>query len=148
MVAPSASVITGLTPAVGSSSRMIFGSSISAREISSSFFCPPERFRAGSLASRQRSTCSSSGRARATAAACSARTRPGEPKQRHADSPLWCGLASSMFSSTVRLAELAGDLERAHQPGARALVGPQAEDAGALEPHVAGVGRDRRRRAR
>src|SRR3982750_3407214 len=35
MVSPSASVITGLTPEVGSSSRMILGSSISARETSS-----------------------------------------------------------------------------------------------------------------
>src|SRR5690349_13721327 len=101
IVCPSASVMAGLTPAVGSSRRISFGSSISAREISSSRFCPPERFLAGSLASSQRFTCSSKPRALPIAARSSAFTRPGCSRQRHSASPLWCGLASSMFSSTV-----------------------------------------------
>ena len=101
IVSPSACVITGLTPAVGSSSRMIFGSSISAREISSSFFWPPERFFADSLASGHRFTCSRRARAFATAARSWSRTREGIRKQRQSASPYWCGAASSMFSRTV-----------------------------------------------
>src|SRR5256885_480087 len=101
IVSPSACVITGLTRAVGSSSRMIFGSSISAREISSSFFWPPERFFADSLASGHRLTCSRRARAFATAARSWSRTREGIRKQRQRSSPYWCGLASSMFSRTV-----------------------------------------------
>ena len=101
MTSPSALLISGLTPAVGSSSRIALGASIRAREISSSFFCPPDRFFAGSLASGHRFTCSSRVRARAMAAACSARTRPRAAKLRHTLSPHCAGLASSMFSSTV-----------------------------------------------
>src|SRR5262249_5192766 len=44
----------GLTPAMGSSRRIRSGSVMRARPISRSFFCPPDRVAAGSLATRRR----------------------------------------------------------------------------------------------
>jgi len=90
---------------------MIFGSSISAREISSSFFCPPERFFAGEEGAPQ---------------GLAALLRAGEQH----------------VLEHRELAELARDLEGAHQADARALVGAQAEDAAAFEDHVARLRRE------
>ena len=67
----------GLTPAAGSSSRIVSGSAISTRASSSSLRWPPESTRAGSPSSLESVTKSSSALAFSTAARSSAATRPG-----------------------------------------------------------------------
>ena len=67
----------GLTPAAGSSSRIVSGSAIRTRASSSSLRWPPESTRAGSPSSRDSVTKSSSALAFSTAARSSAATRPG-----------------------------------------------------------------------
>ncbi len=93
-----------LTPAAGSSSRMMAGSAIMTRASSRSLRWPPERTRAGSCASRDRETRSSRSMALSSAALSSAATRSGRRKLASRLSPVCPCRASMTFSSRLRLA--------------------------------------------
>ena len=92
----------GFTPAMGSSSMMIFGLHMSARAISSSLRWPPERVPANSLRMWSILKRFNSSSARSSTCFSWRRHTPGT-SARKKFSPRWSGAASFMFSMTVSL---------------------------------------------
>src|ERR1043166_8085683 len=131
----------GVTPAIGSSSRISLGSVISARPSSSSFFWPPERSEAGASITRVRlSRCA---RQRALGQLGLPASRDASPED--GGHEILAGLAVAVEEEVLEhreAREAAGDLERAYEPGLGDAIGAPAGDVAAGEEDTAGLGRD------
>src|SRR5215472_6205387 len=90
----------GLTPAMGSSRRIRRGSVMRARPISRSFFCPPDRVAAGSLATRRRLSRRTTAAARSRSSSSRRLTEAGCATDFQSVSPGWAAPYSIRFSST------------------------------------------------
>ena len=101
------SIMTGFTPEVGSSSRMMRGRPISTVANSSSLRWPNESVPAGASASRVRPKSSSTSRAR---------LRSDDRTRERSSEPHGCRMAAAMFSITVRFEKTRGCWKVRHSP--------------------------------
>ena len=134
------SIRIGLTPAAGSSRRMIRGSAMRARASSSSLSCPPERVRARSpiTGSRPQNTMISLARSRLRTS--SRRTVRGASQLFQNRSPLWPEGTSITFSSTVISGNGRGIWKVRATPAVNTSWGARAVDPAPGEPDPSLVG--------
>ena len=141
LMCPSSDCVrAGFTPAIGSSSITRLGSTMSARAISSSLRCPPERVPANSSrmwASLKRSSSSS---ARSSISRPPGAARPRARCAGRNRSPRWPGGGQHHVLDHGEPGQRLGELEGAHHAHAGDPVGRLAADRPALEGPRAGVG--------
>ena len=131
-----------LTPAAGSSSRTSLGSAMRVRANSSSFFWPPERLPAYSLARWPRLTKSSTSRAWRSMRRSCRFTSQGRNQDDQMRSPAWGAGTSIRFSRTVMRFISRGIWKVRMRPSPKVWCIFHAVDTAALEENLPAGGRN------